>query len=186
MAEAGSTALHILVGDKESVSAVLSSMAALKPKDSAWAVVSNEPGCVPNELLQAVQWRELLGGCVCCLAASSPLLRTNMAQLLRSKPRPSQLFLVLSSSAEPAQLLPMLDQYFGKAAPLKSIIVCTTPTYHLRSMAAAEAGDFSGLDHISRDLLPHCVCLFVFSGALLIISCAPVFPYFRHSVSPAV
>jgi hypothetical protein len=122
--------LHLFVG--AGCGAAVCALLALRPADEPWAVVCNEPGLLDSDALMksGVAWRELLVGCACCTAASSPVLRAALAQLLKARPKPLRLLLVLSADAEPMRLVPMLAQYFGKAAPLESIVLCTSLDAH--------------------------------------------------------
>ena len=137
------TKLHLFVGPGRG--AVVCELLSLRPVDEPWALVSNEPGLLNSDVLvnSGVNWRELLGGCACCMAASSPILRTTLAQMIKVRPKPVRLLLVLSADAEPLRIVPMLAQYFGKAAPLESVVHCTS----LEAHAAARLNhDDSGVD----------------------------------------
>ena len=82
-----------------------------------WAVLSNEPGMFavpPAVAATGVTLREMPGGCICCTQAGSPVLRTTLAQMIRARPRPARLFIVLPHDAQPLGVLPMLTEYFGK------------------------------------------------------------------------
>ena len=84
-----------------------------------WAVLSNEPGMFalpPAVAATGVTLRELAGGCICCTQAGSPVLRTTLAQMLRARPRPARLFIVLPPDAAPLGVLPMLTEYFAKVS----------------------------------------------------------------------
>jgi hypothetical protein len=50
--------------------------------------------------------------------------------MLKVRPKPARLLLVLSADAEPLRIVPMLAQYFGKAAPLESVVHCTSLEAH--------------------------------------------------------
>ena len=136
-----SAALHILAGPAAAVKAVVTDLLATRPEGEVWAVLINDVGLLEANALSGVVWRELFGGCACCAAASSPLLRTAVAQLLKPSggSRPKRLLLVLSANADPSRLLPMLAQYFGCAAPLRSILLCTDPATHAAAALAPDA-----------------------------------------------
>ena len=143
---ASPTLLHLLVGPRISVQLLATQFLALRPADESWAVLSNEPGLLSGEQLAGVHWRELFGGCACCTAANSPILRTTMSQLLRCTPKPRRLLILLPPDATPSRLLPTLAQYFGKTAPLHSILLATNVATHVAVLTAsgAEGGRIVG------------------------------------------
>jgi hypothetical protein len=146
------TDLYLIVGPKPTVRRTLSFMLSGRPKGQHWAIVLDEVGLLDYDALpkgeaaKEVQWRELFGGCSCCVAAASPVLRTTVAHLMRGTPRPRRFLLVLSQDAEASRLIPTLGRYFKNAAPLQAIIMCTDLSSHRFLMARAEGGS-DGRDH---------------------------------------
>lgn len=128
------TLLYIFVGLRDEIQKVLKLALTQRREQQPhekWGLLVNETGLLSSDDLSGVEWRELFG-CACCTGANSPVLRTAIISLLRTKP--SKVLLILSVNSEPEKLIPMIDQYFARAAPLSRIIICTNQTCHNDNM----------------------------------------------------